>query len=524
MMRWRWVPVRGEYEAGDPPQRCGTGEISAIDTFTNRTMFVLGGTGFLGKVFIAMVLDRFPEIRRLIVQVRRRKNLSGEQRFFTEVLQTPPLRDIVKRIGGEDAVRRKVSVVEGDLEEPFCGLDREQIGLLKEQIDIVVNLAGLVDFDPPLNESLRTNVYGTQHVLDLVRLLDAKLVHVSTSYVTGKRDGRISEDIPIDGFWPRQGQHQSEKFSLVNELKWCERFIEETRDRDQLREGGMRRAEHWGWINTYTYAKSMGEQIIAQTSGLRYAIVRPAIVESALQFPFPGWNEGFTTSAPLVLMGGDGVKGWPVREDGPLEIIPVDLVAAGILIVAAAVLSGKNRPVYHLASAEENPLMYWRLVAFFGMNARCKHKHSKDGSRLANLWKAYANTRAVTIEALRVRQARLRRSLDATQAGLTLAKRVLGARKVDPYLKALRRTRRQIRTQEGLMDTYLPFLLHHSFVFETRNIREAARMLTAEDLKRLRWEPETIDWADYWVNVHTKGIEKWIRPNLVGRLKQEAGL
>jgi hypothetical protein len=30
-------------------------------------------------------------------------------------------------------------------------------------------------------------------------------------------------------------------------------------------------------------------------------------------------------------------------------------------------------------------------------------------------------------------------------------------------------------------------------------------MLTDEDLKRLNWDPEIIDWADYWVNVHTKG-------------------
>jgi Male sterility protein len=92
--------------------------------------------------------------------------------------------------------------------------------------------------------------------------------------------------------------------SVMDELKWCEQFIEETRQngastlqpvRERLREGGMSRAEHWGWINTYTYTKSMGEQLIAQTSGLTYAIVRPSIVESSIRFPFPGWNEGFTT-------------------------------------------------------------------------------------------------------------------------------------------------------------------------------------------------------------------------------------
>ena len=150
----------------------------------------------------------------------------------------------------------------------------------------------------------------------------------------------------------------------------------------------MNRAEYWGWTNTYTYTKSIGEQLIARTPGLTYSIVRPAIVESSLHFPFAGWNEGFTTSAPLVLMGGDGVKGWPVRN-GPLEVVPVDLVASGILIVTAAVLCGKNQPVYHLASADENPIMLPRLVAFLGMNSRYKHKHKKNGNRLANLWKAY---------------------------------------------------------------------------------------------------------------------------------------
>ena len=54
---WRWNPVRGEYEKGAPPPLEGTGEISAIDAFTNKTMLLLGGTGFVGKVLLAMVLD-----------------------------------------------------------------------------------------------------------------------------------------------------------------------------------------------------------------------------------------------------------------------------------------------------------------------------------------------------------------------------------------------------------------------------------------------------------------------------------
>src|SRR5204862_7449989 len=153
-----------------------------------------------------------------------------------------------------------------------------------------------------------------------------------------------------------------------------------------------------------------------------------------------------------------------------------------------------------------------RLVAFLGMNSRYKHKHKTSGSRLANVWKAYVETQVITVESLQARRSRLHRGLDVIHAALTLGKTLLGARKVDPYLKSLRDTRRQIRAQEITLDKFLPFMFHNSFIFETRNIREAARMLTDEDLKRLRWDPESIDWADYWVNIHTKGIEKWIRP------------
>ena len=146
------------------------------------------------------------------------------------------------------------------------------------------------------------------------------------------------------------------------------------------------------------------------------------------------------------------------------------------------------------------------------MNSRYKHKRKKSGNRLANLWKAYVETQVITVESLQARRGRLHRGLDVIHAALTLGKTILGPDKIGPYLKSLRDTRRQIRQQEVTLDKFLPFMFHNSFIFETRNIREAARMLTNEDLKRLQWDPETIDWADYWVNIHTKGIEKWIRP------------
>lgn len=526
---WRFNPLRGEYEAAEQKPLRGTGEISAIDAFSNKTVFILGATGFVGKVLLAMALDRFPELKHLVVQVRRKRSVSGENRFYSEILPSPPLQAIVQRIGLEE-LRRKVTIVEGDVNEALCGVEPEMVAKLKGKVDVVVNLAGLVEFDPPLTDSLVPNVYGVQHLIDLVKLLGAKLVHISTCYVAGKKNGRIPEDIPTIGYFPKQADGDTRRFNVDEELKWCEQFVEETREatrdagvrvmREHLRDGGMARADAWGWINTYTYTKSMGEQLIARTPGIQYAIVRPAIVETSMQFPFPGWNEGLTTSAPLVLMGAEGVKGWPVRKDGPLEIIPVDLVAMGILIVTAAVLCGKNKPVYHLATADENPVMLPRLVAFLGMNSRHKHKHRKTGSKLANLWKTYVETEVITVETLKARRARLHSGLDVIHATLNFAKTLLGPGKVDTYLKSLRTTRREIRMQEQTLDKFLPFMIHNSFTFETKNIRDAVNMLTNEDRKRLGWDAEAIDWADYWVNIHTKGIERWIRPMFTTQRKQ----
>jgi long-chain acyl-CoA synthetase len=515
---WQYDPVRGEYRSALSGPRPGTGEISAVDQFRSKTLMLLGGTGFVGKVLLSMALDRFPELKHLIIQVRKRKNMSGEERFRTEILGSPPLAAVVGRIG-IDSIMHRTSVVEGDLSLPMCGLSEEKVEELSSTVDVVINSAGLVEFDPPLSESLVTNVYGIRNLIELVRALDARLVHVSTCYVAGKKSGRIPEDSTIVGYYPNRQGPDDDTFDVGRELGWCEDFIRQTPDRIAQRDGGMARADYWGWINTYTYTKSMGEQLIAGSSGLRYAIVRPAIVESSMAFPFPGWNEGMTTSAPLVLMGGEGVKAWPVRRDGPLEIIPVDLIAAGILIVTAARLADRAESVYHLATAAENPVMLPRLVGFLGMNSRYKHKHKKDGNRLANLWKAYNETEVVSVEQLEANRRRIGRGLDFLQALFTHLKAVLGARVMNPYLKNLRITRRQIRQQEQTLDKFLPFMVHNTFIFETGNIRRANGMLTPEDHERLAWNPEEVDWADYWVNIHTKGIEKWIRPMFARELR-----
>src|SRR5207253_5498784 len=105
--------------------------------------------------------------------------------------------------------------------------------------------------------------------------------------------------------------------------------------RNRLTELGIERAEWWGWPNIYTYTKALGEQLVAAETGIVRSIVRPSIVESALAYPFPGWNEGFTTTAPIIFLVLKGQTQIPSNEKLIIDITPVDYVASVMLAVAA---------------------------------------------------------------------------------------------------------------------------------------------------------------------------------------------
>src|SRR5437660_6344273 len=118
----------------------------------------------------------------------------------------------------------------------------------------------------------------------------------------------------------------------------------------------MKRAQDLGWPNTYTFTKSLAESLIAKySSGLPVAIVRPAIVETSVRKPFPGWNEGINTSASLSYLLGTYFRQLPSNERKRLDLIPVDLVCRGMTLIAAAIIKRRHDRVYQLATSAVNP-------------------------------------------------------------------------------------------------------------------------------------------------------------------------
>ena len=83
------------------------------------------------------------------------------------------------------------------------------------------------------------------------------------------------------------------------------------------------------------------------------------------------------------------------------------------------------------------------------------------------------------------------------------------------WASSLRTVGLQAAFHEQTIEQYLPFILHHRYVFESHNIRRAYEGITEEDRRRLPWNPEEIDWDTYWRQNQIEGIKKWVEPEAV---------
>ncbi|MGH9402617.1 MAG: SDR family oxidoreductase [Terriglobia bacterium] len=506
-------------------------------SFSQTEILLTGANGFLGKVILGLFLDRYPEFKRLHILLRPRGELSAAARFQSEVLASPPLTAIAGR-AGRRLLEETINVISGDISAPECGLSANDLERLSGGVGLIINCAGKVDFFPPLDDSFSSNVDGVENVIGLARRLGSKLLHVSTCFVCGEADGLIEESEPVSGYYPHRRGAEDRSFDYREELSHAReiaRQIYESDGGDKQRRSrelsqrlialGRQRAAGWGWVNTYTYSKSLGEQIIASTGDLDYAIVRPAIVESSFQFPFPGWIEGGRTAAPLVLMALGGQKDWPVREDAPLEVVPVDMVAAAILTVAALLLEGRQAQVYQLGSADVNPVDLGSIVRWLDGEARRRKNENGSYGRGLIDWLAGArrgsSVRFVSEEEAEARRAkreairaRLERRVTAL-AGIMENVGLPGRRRLQGLGGELRKLGLQSKFRDQTLGQYLPFVLQNRYVFESENIRAAHSSLSEADRKLLPWRPGEIDWKDYWIRNQIGGIEKWVQPEAV---------
>lgn len=447
-----------------------------------KTVLLTGGTGFLGKVVVERLLRTAPELERIYLLIRETREPAAA-RFEAEVLPAGVFESLANTYGEgwSRFFRDKVTPVAGDISQPRLGLSEGAFATLTAQVDIVINSAASVSFDAPVNEALLHNTRSTQNVAEFaLACRSAVLVHISTAYVAGRRSGLV-----VEGPLPDIALAE---IAVLDELM---RAIHEESERDhadpratraRLVEAGMTRARNRGWHDTYTYTKALGEMVIAQHRGhVPTAIVRPAIIESSLRDPVPGWLENLNVVDPLFVEYGRGrMPDFPLRRDTVLDVIPVDLVANAIVALLPRVADSDAVAYYTVGSGALNPL---------------------TGARLYDVSREYF-----------LRQPMLDRHLRPIPPPTWTFPTPQGFREMLNGDACRSTTAKRLMYLADLYDSYA----NADYIFDTTNTRGLLDDLSGHDRALLDFDVQRIDWRTYLQEIHIPGLRRHV-------LKEHAG-
>ena len=121
----------------------------------NKSVLVTGGTGSFGKAFVRTVLERYPDVKRLVIYSRDELKQFEMQQMFPRS-QYPALRYFI-----------------GDVR------DRDRLEMAMREVDVVIHAAALkqvpaAEYNP--FECIKTNVLGAQNLIEAC--LDNKVERV----------------------------------------------------------------------------------------------------------------------------------------------------------------------------------------------------------------------------------------------------------------------------------------------------------------------------------------------------------
>ena len=507
-------------------------------SLAGKRVAITGATGFLGTALVERLLRSVPDCE-VVLLVRPGRQSSAAERTRREIFRNDCFNRLRSELGDrfDTEIERRVRVLSGDVTSDGLGLDDDDRRLFASA-DVVVHSAAAVSFDSPLDTAVEVNLLGPVRVADMLRDEGsaAHLIAVSTAYVAGLRRGdapemllpdtpfatdvewraevdaarRARADIDAESRRPdelRRFQKQARRELGAAGSPLLARRTERLRAewvRDRLVERGRARARSLGWPDAYAYTKALGERALLETRGdIPVTIVRPSIIESSLEEPAPGWIRGFRMAEPVIIAYGRGLLStFPGLPEGIIDVIPVDLVVAAIVAVAAAGPAEEGPTVYQVASGSRNPLRYRQLVDL-GQEWFTDHPiydahgqpidvpewsfpgRGRVQRQLHRLSKVLGGVeRAVTQLPLRGRQAELSARVEERRATVDRA--------------------------VGYVELYGAYAETEA-VFRVDRLLELWSSLDDDDQRQFAFDPASVDWASYIQGVHLPSVVETAR-------------
>src|SRR5256884_2782996 len=86
-----------------------------------------------------------------------------------------------------------------------------------------------------------------------------------------------------------------------------------------------------------------------------------------------------------------------------------------------------------------------------------------------------------------------------------------------PVKKPLAKAERSLERVEKLIELFEPFILHNEHDFVADNVEKLSYALIDEEKPDFCYDTRSIDWWDYWINIHIPALRKWTYPLIEGR-------
>lgn len=519
-----------------------------------KTVLITGATGFLGQPLVEKILWVAPEVRRIYVLIRPKLLLGGrrirpEQRLEKELFHSTAFERLRHRWGKDfdRFIREKVRAVGGDLGQERLGLAPEQAERLRGEVDIVINSAAVVSFDAPLDEALEMNVRGAERVASFAAACDhAVLLHVSTAYVCGAAHGDVAEELHQDGrndpqsqeeFPPRKIRDIDAEISTIESIiasvqqeassrqvrrELIRTYLEARARRKgkvqrrlemaklrhrwlaaRLAAEGMAWARKRGWNDTYTYTKALGELVVLRAAqSIPVGIVRPAVIESSLNEPSPGWLDGLRMADPLIVAIGKGrLRSLPLNPNVPLDLVPADMVVNASLALLPHLRNPGAPEIIQVATSSRNPITLGELYDLIYQYFQANPLLDREGNPILLKRLKFPRPSAFRL------QYRLRAlPLDTAEKTLERFGSFEPAQRVRKKISSRRAASEKLYYYGELYEPYLNLDCR----FQVDRLYALHEQLADEERAEFDFDVSRLNWRHYIQNVHIPGVKKYI--------------